>query len=204
MRTLNDDLKLNGFRVPYRRDRLGDNNRGICMYVKESIYSQHRPDLEVNDVECLWIEICTKHRKFLLGAFYRPSNSSPGSMLSIETSIGLAFDTTINDVIVVSNFNLDMQKLTSSRKIETFCQMYNLFNIISDPTHFTESTSSLIDLFLVTNKNHILLSGVGEPFLDQNIRFHCPIYCVLNLDKTITHEYEKEKFGCMIREITIR
>ena len=120
MRTLNDDLKLNGFRVPYRRDRPGDNHQGICMYVKESIYSQHRPNMEVNDVECLWIKICTKHRKFLLGTFYRPPNSPPGSMLSIETSIGLAFDTTINYVVVVGNFNLDMQKITSSRKIETF------------------------------------------------------------------------------------
>ena len=85
-----------------------------------------------------------------------------------------------------------MQKLTSRRKIETLCQMHNLPNIISEPTHFRESSSSLIDLFLVTNKNHILLSGVGELFLDQNIRFHCPIYCVLNLDKTITYEYERE------------
>ena len=59
-------------------------------------------------------------------------------MLSIETSIGLAFDTTINDVIVVADFNLDMQKLTSSRTIETLCQMYNLSKIISEPTYFTE------------------------------------------------------------------
>ena len=112
-------------------------------------------------------------------------------MLSIETSFGLAFDTTINDVIVVGDFNLDMQKRTSRRKTKTLCHMY-CSDIISEPTHFTESSSSLIDLFLVTNKNHILLSGVGEPFLDQNIRFHCPIFCVLNLDKTITHEYERE------------
>ena len=31
-------------------------------------------------------------------------------MVSIETAVGLAFDTTINDVIVVCDFNLDMQK----------------------------------------------------------------------------------------------
>ena len=56
-------------------------------------------------------------------------------MSSIETSIGLAFDTTINDVIVVGEFNLDMQKLTSSRKIEILC----LSNIFSEPTHFRGS-----------------------------------------------------------------
>ena len=64
---MNDDLKINGFNAPYRRDRPVGNHGGICAYVKESIYSQHRPDLEVKDVECLWIEICTKHRKFFLG-----------------------------------------------------------------------------------------------------------------------------------------
>ena len=42
------------------------------------------------------------------------------------------------------------------------------------------------------NKIHILLSGVGELFLDQNIIFYCPTYCVLNLDKTITPGYERE------------
>ena len=122
-------------------------------------------------------------------------------MLSIETSIG--FDTTFNDVIVVGDFNLDMQKLTSSRKIQTLCQMYNLSNIISEPTHFTESSSSLIHLFLVTNKNHILLSGIGEPLLDQNIRFLAQYIVYLSLTKQLPTNMKK-KFGCMIREITIR
>ena len=47
IRTLIDCLKLNGFSVPYRRDRPGDNHGGICVYVKESIYSQHRPDRDL-------------------------------------------------------------------------------------------------------------------------------------------------------------
>ena len=48
---------------------------------------------------------------------------------------------------------------------------------------------SIIDLFLVSSKNRVLLSGVGEPFLDQNIRYHCPIYCVYNFDKVITQSF---------------
>ena len=35
----------------------------------------------------------------------------------------------------------------------------------------------------MTANNNILLSGVGEPFFEQNIRYHCPIYCVLNFNK---------------------
>lgn len=55
--------------------------------------------------------------------------------------------------------------------------------MITDPTHFTETSNSIIDLFLTSNKIDVLLSGVGEPFLEQNIRYHCPIYCILKFDK---------------------
>ena len=48
------------------------------------------------------------------------------------------------------------------------------------PTYFSETSSTIIDLFLTANKDNILLSDVGDPFLDQNVRYHCPIYCVLN------------------------
>ena len=53
---------------------------------------------------------------------------------------------------------------------------------------------SIIDLFLVSNKNRVLLSGVGEPFLDQNIRYHCPIYCVYSFDKVITPSFTRHLF----------
>ena len=33
------------------------------------------------------------------------------------------------------------------------------------PSHFTENSSYLIDLLLVSHKDHLLLTGVGDPFL---------------------------------------
>ena len=41
----------------------------------------------------------------------------------------------------------------------------------------------------IFKKDIILLNGVGEPFLEQNIRYHCPIYCVFNFNKTVTASY---------------
>ena len=34
----------------------------------------------------------------------------------------------------------------------------------------------MLDLILVNNKEHLILHGVGDPFLDQQLRYHCPIY----------------------------
>ncbi|MCG8096969.1 MAG: hypothetical protein JAZ17_25655, partial [Candidatus Thiodiazotropha endolucinida] len=72
------------------------------------------------------------------------------------------------------------------------CQQFSLHQLIDEPTHFTESFSSILDLFLTGNKNNVLLSGVGEPFLGQNIRYHCPIYCVLTFQKVSTPVYTRK------------
>ena len=36
---------------------------------------------------------------------------------------------------------------------------------------------------LTRNASSLLLCGVGDAFLDQNIRYHCPIYAMFNFDK---------------------
>ena len=36
---------------------------------------------------------------------------------------------------------------------------------------------------MVSNRNSIISCGVGDPFLHQNIRFHCPVYGILNFSK---------------------
>ena len=41
----------------------------------------------------------------------------------------------------------------------------------------------LIDLLLVSNKDRIIVSGVGDPFLHQDIRYHCPVVGVFNFSK---------------------
>ena len=120
----------------------------------------------------------------LVGTFYRPTHSPSATLTSIETSIGLAFDTTINDILIVGDFNFDILKTNSSKKIQDICQHFNLQQLINTPTHFTEQSNSIIDLILTSNKNHILLSGVGDPFLEQNLRYHCPIYCAFNFHTT--------------------
>ena len=43
--------------------------------------------------------------------------------------------------------------------------------------------SHLIDILLVNNKTHLIVCGVGDPFLNQEIRYHCPIYGIFKFSK---------------------
>ena len=51
-RTSDDLLALAEYTL-YRRDRGRDSYGGICVYVKNELYSRRRNDLEVADVECV-------------------------------------------------------------------------------------------------------------------------------------------------------
>ena len=181
-RTIDDDLALNGFNL-HRRDRPGDHHGGICVYVNQNIFSRRRNDLELPNIENVWIEVLLHNCKMLIGTFYRPPNSSPVVLSSIEDSIGLAYDTNIQNVVITGDLNLDILKQASNKKVQDLCQQFNLQQLIVEPTHYTETSTSIIDLFLISNKHNLLLSGVGEPFLEQNVRYHCPVYTVFNFDK---------------------
>jgi hypothetical protein len=60
--------------------------RGMLLTVKR------RPDLEDQDTECMWIETMVKHKKMLLGSYYRSPSQSPAVrdqfITSFDRSVG--------------------------------------------------------------------------------------------------------------------
>ena len=71
----NDDLLMQSYQIPERKDRVGDNHGGVMLYIKKSIHYTRRNDLEPIGTECLWIELTLKHKHLLFGLFYRSPNS---------------------------------------------------------------------------------------------------------------------------------
>ena len=69
------ELHIPGYNL-FRKDRVSRGG-GIAVYVRCNITAFRREDLEDANVEGLWLEISLpKSRGFLVGAFYRPPNSS--------------------------------------------------------------------------------------------------------------------------------
>ena len=191
--TPTSDLHLQNFQSPERKDRPNDNHGGVVVYVKESIPYSRRLDLELNGLECIWIELKLKHKKLLLGTFYRPPNALAVYTSLIEDSISLAMNSGIKDVIVTGDLNYNcLNPLSSSaRTIHSFCQEFGLVQTVEEPTHFTENSHSLIDLILVSNKDFVFRTGVAEPFLDQPVRYHCPIYGLFKFSKPKAKTYSR-------------
>ena len=170
------DLLLQSYNRPERKNRVGDSHGGVILYIKEGIHYYRRKDREIRGIESIWVELANKHNCILFGLFYRPHGSSINYYSDIENSLNLAVDTDISSIIVTGDFNLNVLNQTTLRKIEHFCTQFSLHQSVNQPTHFTEHSSSLIDILLVSNKDNLILSGVGDPYLNQVIRYHCPIY----------------------------
>ena len=186
-----EDLLLESYNKPERKDRPGDSLGGVMLYVKEGLHYKRRNDLELRNIESVWIEVANSHKRVLVGLFYRPPNSDSAYLSNIEDFIGLAIDTGISDIIVTGDFNLNTTKPSTLRKIESICSQFSLNQLIEEPTHFTEQSSSIIDLFFVTNNDNVVISGVGDPFLQQDIRYHCPIYIILKFSKPRNTSFER-------------
>ena len=105
----------------------------------------------------------------------------------------MVIDTGCNDIVVTGDFNLNMFNNISARKINLLCSDFGMHQSITEPTHYTErSEPSLIDLILVHNPDSLVASGVGDPFLEQNLRFHCPIFGLLKFPKTKVKSYTRQ------------
>ena len=87
------------------------------------------------------------------------------------------------DLIIIDSGQL-------SANIKNLCEEFSLTQNINQPTHYTEQ-SSISDIILTTNDNHLILSGVGNPFLTQDIRYHCTIYGILNFSKPRGKSYAR-------------
>ena len=151
----NEDISFHNYQTPFRKDQSHYNYGGFIVNVKDNISCKRRFDLEIGRIECIWLEIKLKSKSILFGLFYRPLISPDSVLDDIESSI--AFDTNISNIIITGDFKVNCLIKSSRRKINSDFQLYNLTQLIQEPTHthdFTESSSSLIDL-LSTNVDSI-------------------------------------------------
>ncbi len=104
----------------------------------------------------------------------------------------MAIDTGLRDIIIVGDFNYNTLNAQSNRKVASICSQFALTQCITSPTHFTEHSESIIDLLLVSNTDSIAISGVGDPFLPQETRFHCPIFGLLKFSKPKVKPFKRK------------
>ena len=84
-----------------------------------------------------------------------------------------------------------MTSPSSSAKIRNLISSYNFSQLIDELTHYTDYSSSIIDLILVSKPENVIFSNVTSPFIPNLIRYHCPTVVYLKYRKPVTKTYKR-------------
>ncbi|XP_075157688.1 uncharacterized protein LOC142230955 [Haematobia irritans] len=126
---------------------------GVAIYIKNHFWHKVICKSMHNDiVEYIFIELMFNGRKSLVGCIYRPNKNIPfDSLLTVLTNITVHYD----DILLAGDLN---SNLLCDTRLADCLESIGLYTINrTNPTHFTSSSSSLLDIFLVDSPTKALL-----------------------------------------------
>ena len=125
--------------------------------MRSSINYKIRSDLIPFELEAVCVEITKQHsRPFIVATVYRPSNASSDFFDHFEKLVKqIDDDDDDKEMYLLGDLNCDMlRKETLSnlptKKLNSLYELYQLSQLIDEPTRITMTTSSFID-HIITN-----------------------------------------------------
>lgn len=102
-----------------------------------------------------------------------------------------AKNTNIENVLITGDFN-DNIRNSKNCKISGFIKDIGMTQLISNSTHFTENSETILNLLIVNDTEKIDFFGMGENVLPSTTLYHCLVYCVLKLPKSYTRTFTRK------------
>ena len=203
--TISDnEMHVPGYEI-VRRDRNvnGRLGGGVCFYVRCNINYSPRLDLSIDQIENLCIEIRKpKCKPFLVATWYRPPDSLISTFSYFETLVG-RIDAENIEYYLMGDLNCDLSSKEldhNSTKLMNIADLYNLHQVINEPTRITISSSTMIDLIFTNTVNKIVCSG--DSLMLKAIRSNDPNVWLDFKKKrnTVNNEIKKAKKAYYLKE----
>ena len=187
-----DQFQIEGFSRPIRLDR-NRNGGGIIIFVREGLTCKElKPRKLYPNIESTFLEIRIRQCKWLVVVGYNPQKEKIANFLdqlSIELDSHLP---NYENLLMLGDWN----SAVTEKEMAEFCEMYQLDNLIKEPTCFKSlENPSSIDLMLTNKKNSFQNSMAIETGLSD---FHKMTVTVMKRyfkkNEPITIEYRDLKF----------
>ena len=170
--TKNDDLYpanpflKEGYSTPFRLDRNsqggrgGGGGRGVLIYAREDMPCKELKSKKTSGgIECIFPEINLRKIKWVLMAGYSPCKDRISHFLGDVSKKLDQYMDNYDNAILIGNFNSEM----SENAMTEFCEIYNLPNLIKEPTCFKNlDNPSCIGVILTNRKENFQNSSAIE------------------------------------------
>ena len=164
----NAQFKINGYEVRARRDR-NKHGGGLIEFVWQGFISKGLKKYEPSCSECICSEFTISKKKWICFSIYRPP--STGNIETFFEEMNEAISKALckyENLIVMGDFNIDIKSSNSDKdKLEYFCDLFNLTNLVHSDTCFMKNNESTIDLILTNKPLHFQKTHVAETGLSD-------------------------------------
>ena len=150
-----------------RRDRSGRQGGGCAIYYRKSLKVIHRPDLEDDKVEGIFMQVKAGSRDTMVGIIYRPPNHNSEFFTvfpKLLENVWLKF----SNIVLLGDFYTNVLQNErgdtsyEGKKMEGILVQFNLKTVIEGPTRITNHSKTLIDLIVTNRKDLVKQKGSDQ------------------------------------------
>jgi exonuclease III len=157
-------FQIEGFSRPIRLDRTR-NGGGLVIFSRDNLTCYElKPRTLYPELECTFLEMRIKQNKWLVIVGYNPHKEEIGNFLEkVTTDLDKRLPK-YDNLLMIGDWN----SAVNEDEMENFCEMYNLENLITEPTCFKSSENpSSIDIMLTNKKRSFQNSMTVETGLSD-------------------------------------
>ncbi|CAH2095137.1 unnamed protein product [Euphydryas editha] len=152
---------------------------GVGFYIRDGLTVRVLAHPENELVEQMWVKILIRGKTVVIGTAYRPPWLAADLFFNALTESVTSFLWSDN-ILLAGDFNIDFLNKghTNYRKLCDFLTTTNLSQLVITPTHFTDTSETLLDL-LCTNTTVL---NVHVDYIAA-LSSHAFISCVLGIER---------------------
>ena len=185
-------LNIQGFEF-MRKDRSDTQDKsggGLVLYYRNSLNSTRRRELEISNIETLWSEFNLPNtRPFLVCTVYRPPDAKAEWIDSFEKEVSIAQATGL-EIIMMGDFNIDYNK-SISKKWLNMIQIFDLSQLVSEPTRITEKSATIIDHVYTNHPENVTECFISKLAISDHspVCFTRKVNCKIPKNEHVTTTY---------------
>ena len=176
------EIEIPGYNI-HRVNRSNKAGGGVCACVASNYRTALLADISnisINGFHQLWLKIQVRNLKSIIVCTVSRPPYRTLTCLEDDLTATLIYALSLDKPVYITrdlNCNLLNAECTETRSLTSFCQSFNLSQLIASPTRVTDSPSSLIDVILTSQAKQVIKTGVT----DCSISDHDIIFADLHL-----------------------
>jgi Icc-related predicted phosphoesterase len=139
-------------------------------------------------VEAAWAKTVVGTKSLLIGVIYRPPNEKADYWAKLEENLELAKEVGIDTIILTGDLNNNL--LHPPSKLNEILENFHFEQFIKDPTHITEYSATLLDIFATTSADLVKEAKVRPPSLSN----HSDVVARIDVNKPKAEKYKRQVY----------